>query len=69
MIATTCHCGAVRISIPRVPETLTHCDCSICRRYGTLWAYYAKDEVKIEAAPGTTEWSGLKLVVRKELRQ
>jgi hypothetical protein len=27
----------------------------MCRRYGTLWAYYTKDEVKIEAAPGGTE--------------
>jgi len=55
MISTTCHCGAVRVSIPRVPETLTNCDCSVCRRYGTLWAYYSKDEVKVEAEPGTTE--------------
>jgi hypothetical protein len=55
MVTTTCHCGAVRISIPRAPETLTNCDCSVCRRYGTLWAYYSKDEVAIEAEPGTTE--------------
>jgi hypothetical protein len=37
MISTTCHCGAVHISIPRAPDTLTNCDCSICRRYGLLW--------------------------------
>jgi len=55
MISTTCHCGAVRISIPRVPEALTNCDCSVCRRYGTLWAYYAKDEVTVEAESGATE--------------
>ena len=55
MISTTCHCGAVRISIPRVPETLTNCDCSVCRRYGTLWAYYSIDEVKVETEPGITE--------------
>jgi hypothetical protein len=55
MITTTCHCGTVRITIPRVPETLTNCDCSICRRYGTLWAYYEGSEVVIEAPPGATE--------------
>jgi hypothetical protein len=54
MINTTCHCGAVRISIARQPETLTNCDCSICRRLGTLWAYYSRQDVSIEAAPGAT---------------
>ena len=54
MITTTCHCGAVSISIPRQPETITNCSCSICRRYGTLWAYYAQDEVTISAKPGAT---------------
>jgi hypothetical protein len=55
MIHATCHCGAVRLSIPRAPDTLTNCDCSICRRYGTLWAYYTKDEVEVIAGPGVTE--------------
>jgi len=38
MLSGSCHCGAVRIEIPRRPRTLTNCNCSICRRYGTLWA-------------------------------
>lgn len=54
MITTTCHCGAVTIGIPHAPETLTNCSCSICRRYGTLWAYYPQDQVTISAAPGAT---------------
>lgn len=54
MIRTTCHCGAVSIAIPRAPESLTQCDCSICRRYGTLWAYFPRSEVQITAAPGAT---------------
>lgn len=54
MIRTTCHCGAVRIAIPRQPEALTTCDCSICRRYGTLWAYFESPEVEIGAEPGAT---------------
>jgi len=55
MISATCHCGSVRVSVPRAPDTLTNCDCSICRRYGTLWAYYTKDEVQVNAAPGATQ--------------
>jgi hypothetical protein len=55
MIKTTCHCGAVSIEIPRQPETITNCDCSICRRYGTLWAYYKQAEIKITAPEGGTQ--------------
>jgi hypothetical protein len=52
MLATTCHCGAVTVEIPRPPETVTNCNCSICRRYGALWAFYPADEVKVTAAAG-----------------
>ena len=45
----TCHCGAVRIRVKRLPRTLTKCDCSICRRYGALWAYYDASSVEIAA--------------------
>jgi hypothetical protein len=54
MLSTTCHCGAVRIQIPHAPETITNCDCSICRRYGTLWAYYEASEVQVLAEHGAT---------------
>ena len=49
MISTTCHCGAVRIEVPRRPDQLTNCNCSICRRYGTLWAYYRRADVRVSA--------------------
>ena len=51
-IAATCHCGAIRIYVRRVSRTLTSCNCSICRRYGALWAYYAAGAVRIEAPRG-----------------
>lgn len=54
MLSTTCHCGAVTLTIPRAPTSLTNCSCSICRRYGSLWAYYSADEVTVSAAPGAT---------------
>ena len=54
MLAATCHCGTVRVEVPRRPRSLTDCNCSICRRYGTLWAYYKRSEVRVTAAPGAT---------------
>ena len=50
MIEATCHCGAIRIAVPRRPRTLTNCNCSICRRYGALWAYYRASDVRIDSA-------------------
>ena len=47
MIEATCHCGAVRLEVARAPETVTDCNCSICRRLGVLWAYYSPAEVKL----------------------
>jgi hypothetical protein len=54
MIETTCHCGAVSIAIPSKPRQLTSCNCSICRRYGALWAYYKADDVRVRSARGAT---------------
>ena len=39
MIHGSCHCGAVDWSFEGVPESATACNCTVCRRYGTLWAY------------------------------
>lgn len=44
----TCHCKAIRLTFPPLREPALECMCSICRRYGALWAYYAPDEVHIE---------------------
>jgi len=54
MITASCHCGAVRMEIAETPTRLTDCNCSICRRLGTLWAYYTKDRVAFLMAPGAT---------------
>ncbi len=39
----SCHCGAVRIEVPNAPEWVASCNCSICRKLGSLVAYYADD--------------------------
>jgi hypothetical protein len=46
-ITGTCDCGAVTVEIPARPTTLTSCNCTICHRLGTLWAYYPPAEVKV----------------------
>ncbi|MBY0238252.1 MAG: GFA family protein [Burkholderiaceae bacterium] len=57
MLSTTCHCGAVHITIPDAPESVINCNCSICRRYGALWAKYDADAVQIVGHPdNTTEY-------------
>lgn len=39
MIEGVCHCGAVRWRFDAVPDAATACNCTLCRRYGVLWAY------------------------------
>ena len=47
-VTASCHCGAIRLEIERAPETVTDCNCSICRRYGVLWAYdYENQRIRI----------------------
>jgi hypothetical protein len=55
MLTATCHCGAVRVDVPRKPRRLTSCNCSICHRYGTLWGYYNHADVKLTAARDATD--------------
>ena len=39
MVRAACHCGAVRITLESAPSWVLDCNCSICRRYGGIWAY------------------------------
>lgn len=39
MIHGSCHCSAVKWEFNGVPEGATACNCTVCRRYGVLWAY------------------------------
>jgi hypothetical protein len=45
MIEASCHCGAVRLVCETAPTEITDCNCSVCRRYGVLWAYYSPTQV------------------------
>ena len=39
MIQGSCHCGALRWEFDGQPAGATACNCTVCRRYGVLWAY------------------------------
>ena len=53
MMRAACHCGAVRFEIARAPEWVLDCNCTICRRYGALWAYYpGPDQAQLVSRPG-----------------
>jgi hypothetical protein len=54
MLEGSCHCGAVRLTLPFAPEVGTSCNCSLCRRIGGTWAYYELGTVKIEGHPEST---------------
>ena len=54
MLHASCHCGAVRLEIARKQRQLTECNCSICRRYGALWAYYSHKTVRVVCARNAT---------------
>src|SRR5262245_65259433 len=47
MLTISCHCGAIRLEFARRPRKLTQCNCSICRRYGAIWAYYRRKSVQV----------------------
>jgi hypothetical protein len=51
----SCHCGAVRLTLPAAPTTATSCNCSLCRRTGGIWAYYPLGKVSIPGHAENTE--------------
>jgi hypothetical protein len=46
-LRVSCHCGAVVLELSRTPRKLTECNCSICRRYGALWAYCSRSRARV----------------------
>jgi hypothetical protein len=54
MRTATCHCGAVKIEMSGMPDSVTQCTCSICRRYGARWAYCTRKTAIVTSAPDAT---------------
>jgi hypothetical protein len=42
-----CHCGACTVRLPRAPDDVTECNCSLCQRTGWRGIYFRSDEVEI----------------------
>ena len=40
-----CLCGAVSVTIKDKPDFINDCNCSLCRKSGGAWGYFASDEV------------------------
>jgi hypothetical protein len=56
VIQSFCHCGAVKLAVARAPSEVTDCNCTICRRYGTLWAYFSPKDVDVTGATDSYVW-------------
>jgi hypothetical protein len=44
----SCHCGQARITLPRKPAEVTHCNCTLCSKSGFQGIYYPSEELQIE---------------------
>lgn len=52
-IRLSCHCGAiVATAAVETPAEAIECNCSICRRKGTILSAMSRDDLTVEAAPG-----------------
>lgn len=51
MISGNCHCGAIQYRLAVMPEWLTRCTCSYCRRAGALWAHGPRKAVSLTYDP------------------
>mgnify|MGYP000291855781 CR=1 FL=1 len=50
IIESSCHCGALKLQInAEAPSSLTTCNCSVCKRYGSIHAYFHPSNVKVIA--------------------
>jgi hypothetical protein len=48
MIRGSCHCGAVRYSLDGEATEAIECNCSICRRKGSLLAFFPPDRFTLK---------------------
>ena len=46
-LVARCHCGRATIRLPRKPDYVNHCNCSLCTTTGWWGIYYASDELEI----------------------
>ena len=47
-LVASCHCGRATIRLPRTPESVTQCNCSLCAKTGFRGVYFPSEELEIE---------------------
>jgi hypothetical protein len=55
MIRAACHCTAVRLEVENTPTWVNDCNCTLCRRYGALWAYCERGEATLVQGEDATD--------------
>ena len=62
MIEGSCHCGQVRWRFDGTPQSATACNCTVCRRYGVLWAYdFEGERISVSGATNVYIWGPRKI--------
>lgn len=44
----SCHCGSIKFVLNVVPDWLTSCNCSYCRRSGAVWAHATPSDISVD---------------------
>lgn len=52
-LVATCHCKRIQIQLPSKPTIFNECHCTVCYKYGALWAYYTRSDVTVNVAEDT----------------
>src|ERR1700684_1020714 len=52
MLQLSCLCDQVHIEIPKRPDFINECNCTLCSKSGARWAYFHPSEVSVV---GTTK--------------
>ena len=47
-VVARCHCGRATLRLPRKPDYVNHCNCSLCTALGFQGIYFASDELEID---------------------
>lgn len=50
MLKLSCLCGQIRLAIPNRPDFIHACNCTLCRKSGAYWAYFAPSDVHIDGS-------------------
>jgi hypothetical protein len=61
MFEGSCHCEKVKWTFNSPLESVTACNCTLCRRYGALWAYGYLDQGLTVSGPTKSYGRGRKI--------